>query len=198
MKCSAMSVIRASFGLLATLPTVLCAATVSYHYDALHRLTQVRYADGTVITYAYDPAGNRTQKAVRAAVATDTDDDGIPDALDNCPLVSNPDQADQDGDGIGDACDNCLLVANSDQDDLDGDGLGNACDPDIDGDGLPNDWETVNGLDPYDWDDGDLDSDGDGANNREEYRWGTNPQDRNDLPNWRYGPSRGGWRAILQ
>jgi hypothetical protein len=35
----------------------------------------------------------------------DTDGDGIPDESDNCPTVSNADQADVDGDGIGDACD---------------------------------------------------------------------------------------------
>ncbi|UCC45607.1 MAG: M28 family peptidase [Candidatus Zixiibacteriota bacterium] len=34
----------------------------------------------------------------------DTDDDGIPDGSDNCPLVYNPGQADSDLDGIGDAC----------------------------------------------------------------------------------------------
>lgn len=37
---------------------------------------------------------------------TDSDDDGdgVEDALDNCPCVANPDQADTDMDGIGDAC----------------------------------------------------------------------------------------------
>jgi hypothetical protein len=35
----------------------------------------------------------------------DTDGDGVPDQLDNCPLVFNPDQSDTDHDGTGDACD---------------------------------------------------------------------------------------------
>ena len=34
----------------------------------------------------------------------DQDDDGVVDALDNCPCISNTDQNDSDGDGIGDAC----------------------------------------------------------------------------------------------
>lgn len=37
--------------------------------------------------------------------SNDPDDDGVPVATDNCPDVSNPDQADTDGDGTGDACD---------------------------------------------------------------------------------------------
>jgi MYXO-CTERM domain-containing protein len=45
----------------------------------------------------------------------DSDHDGIDDALDNCPFVANPDQADGDGDAIGDVCDNCALTANHDQ-----------------------------------------------------------------------------------
>jgi hypothetical protein len=38
----------------------------------------------------------------------DTDGDGIPDNIDNCPFVSNPDQLDTNGDGVGDACDPSL------------------------------------------------------------------------------------------
>jgi hypothetical protein len=34
----------------------------------------------------------------------DADLDGVADALDNCPIVENPDQADANLDGIGDAC----------------------------------------------------------------------------------------------
>lgn len=34
----------------------------------------------------------------------DADKDGIPDAVDNCLLTPNPDQADSNGDGVGDAC----------------------------------------------------------------------------------------------
>lgn len=71
----------------------------------------------------------------------DTDEDGIVDEDDNCPLVSNPDQADSDGDGIGDVCeddadgdgipddvDNCPDTENPDQIDSDEDGIGDVCD----------------------------------------------------------------------
>ena len=34
----------------------------------------------------------------------DLDDDGVPDAVDNCPNVPNPDQADTGHTGVGDAC----------------------------------------------------------------------------------------------
>lgn len=81
----------------------------------------------------------------------DADGDGVPDAVDNCPVTVNPDQANHDSDALGDACDpdddddtvadpadNCRIVANRDQNDLDGDSQGDACDADRDGDGVPN------------------------------------------------------------
>ena len=36
---------------------------------------------------------------------SDSDNDGIPNAKDNCPLVANPSQVDNDNNGIGDDCD---------------------------------------------------------------------------------------------
>ncbi len=35
----------------------------------------------------------------------DADGDGVPDELDNCPQITNADQADRDGNSIGDVCD---------------------------------------------------------------------------------------------
>ena len=91
---------------------------------------------------------------VEAALAwidtSDTDDDGVPNADDNCPWVSNADQSDLDDDGSGDFCDdctdpdsdgygspgfpsttceidNCPGTANADQADTDSDGVGDAC-----------------------------------------------------------------------
>jgi hypothetical protein len=61
--------------------------------------------------------------------SSDTDGDGIPDAVDVCPEVPSLDQADADGDGVGDACDLCPDVFEPWQEDRDGDGAGDACDP---------------------------------------------------------------------
>jgi uncharacterized repeat protein (TIGR01451 family) len=43
-------------------------------------------------------------QVLAVAMETDYDGDGIPNAIDNCPAVYNPDQKDSVGDGIGDAC----------------------------------------------------------------------------------------------
>lgn len=57
----------------------------------------------------------------------DRDDDGVPDARDNCPGKANNGQADVDEDGVGDVCDHCPEVFDPDQRDTDGDGVGDAC-----------------------------------------------------------------------
>ncbi|HTD87316.1 MAG TPA: immunoglobulin domain-containing protein [Candidatus Binatia bacterium] len=48
---------------------------------------------------------------------------------------------------------------------------------DTDGDGLPDNWEVMHGLDATNSIDATLDRDGDGASNREEYLAGTDPED---------------------
>jgi hypothetical protein len=58
----------------------------------------------------------------------DSDEDGVPNGVDNCPNVANQDQADSDSDGVGDDCDNCADAPNPMQEDADEDGVGDDCD----------------------------------------------------------------------
>jgi hypothetical protein len=107
--------------------------------------------------------------SVETAGAPDTDGDGMPDPADDCPVVSDPEQADGDGDGVGDACDNCPATPNPDQRDRDGDGVGDACDNcpgtpnpdqrDSNGDGIGDACEPGPGPGPMP----PLDTDGDGV-----------------------------------
>jgi hypothetical protein len=41
---------------------------------------------------------------LEAALPADRDGDGVPDPIDNCPALANPDQADGDANGAGDLC----------------------------------------------------------------------------------------------
>jgi Tol biopolymer transport system component len=60
---------------------------------------------GVCTTTADCPPGTTCQPQSIVPASPDTDGDGVPDQLDNCPLVPNSDQTDTDGDGVGDACD---------------------------------------------------------------------------------------------
>ncbi len=53
--------------LLGSLYTMAFAATVSYSYDALGRVTLAVYSNGITIAYSYDNAGNRTVRIVTGA-----------------------------------------------------------------------------------------------------------------------------------
>jgi hypothetical protein len=77
---------------------------------------------------AGDAASDASVGSDGVSQPTDTDGDGVPDNVDNCPTVANPDQHDHDGDGRGDACDVCPHIPDAGGD-SDGDGVGDACDP---------------------------------------------------------------------
>jgi hypothetical protein len=80
-----------------------------------------------------------TQKNHRY-MAADSDEDGIPDTLDNCVSLANLDQKDVNKNGRGDACDdfdkdgvinsldNCPNDPNANQVDVDADKIGDICD----------------------------------------------------------------------
>jgi hypothetical protein len=59
-------------------------------------------------------------------------------AYDRTTTVAFSTASDVDGDGVPDSLDNCKLVANPNQRDTNGDGYGNLCDPDFNGDGTVN------------------------------------------------------------
>lgn len=82
-----------------------------------------------------DSGGGGTPVTFGSAENNDYDEDGHSDADDAFP--TDPDEwKDSDGDKTGDNGDNCPEVSNYDQADADGDGIGDVCDQDADGDGV--------------------------------------------------------------
>jgi RHS repeat-associated protein len=142
----------------ANLRTVTGAATAGYDYDGRNlRVRAVRGGLETLYVYAldgrllgeYDSAGLWKKEYAylgpRLAAVTenpDTDGDGVPDSVDNCSQVANPDQRDTDGDGFGNRCDpdlnNDLLVNFADQAIMKSVFYSNDADADLNGDGLVN------------------------------------------------------------
>jgi len=136
-----------------------------------------------------DDLGGITQQVINIEVtASDGDNDGIYDFLDNCPNVSNVGQQDFDGDSVGDVCD----------DDIDGDGTDNTFDAfpsdpsettDTDADTVGDNADNcVNDANTNQANlDGDAlgdvcdpDMDGDGIANFTELRFGGNETDNTD------------------
>jgi C1A family cysteine protease len=80
---------------------------------------------------------------------------------------------DRDGDGVEDALDNCPAVTNQSQSDNDGDGQGDACDTDDDNDGVSDVQEQAIGSDPFS-----PDTDGDGVSDGQEILDKSSPIDQ--------------------
>jgi len=128
------------------------------------------------------PSVTPTPSATVGPLPGDADGDGVIDALDNCVLVYNPDQANTDGEHLA----NGRAPADDITNPL-GDNLGDACDDDDDNDGLLDAAEVawpVSGCPAATSPTNPLaaDSDGDGAIDGAECALGSNPADAASKP----------------
>lgn len=111
------------------------------------------------------------------AYRNDSDNDGVENLTDNCPIISNSDQSDRNRDGIGDVCsdddndgiagtrDNCPTVSNRDQADKNANSIGDACEFDADNDGVPDGTDNAIHITNPDQKDSDMDRIGDVIDN---------------------------------
>ncbi|HVX40189.1 MAG TPA: PKD domain-containing protein [Gemmatimonadaceae bacterium] len=93
-------------------------ASLSNFYNSAHSLfanigsfTSVAEICDVDVSYPNACPGHwRPDFLVTSVAVADQDGDGVPDATDNCPTVSNADQADANGNGVGDACESAPTV----------------------------------------------------------------------------------------
>ncbi len=115
----------------------------------------------------------------------DADNDTVVDSEDNCPQISNTNQADGDNDHVGDVCDNCPQTANPDQADADHDGTGDACEAatpntNSDSDSHPDATDNCDDVANEDQADADHDGIGDACDNDIDGDGLANADDPND------------------
>lgn len=80
--------------------------TLSQDPIAIHWPGRWRYISVAATLALFSLGGiSQAQSPALAVALADSDGDGVPDLIDNCTKVANPDQADVDLDGIGNACD---------------------------------------------------------------------------------------------
>ncbi|RCV64295.1 3',5'-cyclic AMP phosphodiesterase CpdA/Serine protease, subtilase family [Methanophagales archaeon] len=77
----------------------------SWEADKCGKVQMKAKADATNAVTESDEGDNTKIRTVNVECPIpDSDGDGIPNNIDNCPNTPNPDQEDTDGDGIGNAC----------------------------------------------------------------------------------------------
>ncbi len=130
-------------------PTIQSPVVTSLCSPVKSRLTLFGTSPTTSVPLLKNPSEGDYEWRVLAAPPPDSDEDGVDNKLDNCPLSANSDQLDADADSMGNSCDPtedtnldggdadadgylngsdvCPLVSDPEQQDLDGDGIGEAC-----------------------------------------------------------------------
>jgi hypothetical protein len=105
------------------------SVTVCVHYTGISFTNESRLK-----LFHYDSASGNW---VNVTTSLDTVNDIICGSVTSFSPFAIFEEEDTDGDGVPDATDNCPFVSNADQTDTDNDGMGDACDPDDDNDGDP-------------------------------------------------------------
>ena len=178
-----------AYYLLVAFPLVVSAAQITLQWDAntpapdgYNVYQRVEGADydyaapvntsgitGTTYAVSGLVEGTTYHFVVRAYVGTG--ESGDSNEVTYAVPLADPDS---DNDGYNDSVDR-FPNDSSEWLDTDNDGVGNNADTDDDGDGMPDAWENLYGLDPLDNTDAAGDLDGDGVSNLDEHNNGTDP-----------------------